>query len=238
MGEATATAGNNALALEMQEYNLGREVSIVEDQANRFTVASEIGYQAAGEFLKQIKSVQKKVKDYWEPLRLSAKKAYDDVLAKKKEMLDPMDSAEKTLKSKMGTYIKEQERKAREAAEAQRKLAEKLAEEKLKEAAELEQKGEADAADYVLSTAEVYEQMAETLPVQMAPPKPKVQGVSVSKTWTIRVTDPDKVPVKINGVEVRPINEATVRRIVRECKGNITIPGIEVIEEVSTSVRV
>lgn len=51
--------------------------------------------------------MQKKVKKYWEPLRVSAKSTYDDVLARKKEMLDPLEAAEKILKGKMGDYSME-----------------------------------------------------------------------------------------------------------------------------------
>ena len=66
---------------------------------------------------------------------------------------------------------------------------------------------------------------------------PKAAGVSTSKAWKIVSIDPDKVPVKVGAVEIRPVDQAAVMRLIREAKGNIEIPGVKFEESVQISVR-
>lgn len=237
MNEAVvATVGNNALVLDSpEEQGLSKEVSQFEKRVSAMQVTNDLGYAAAGDLLKQVKTMQKKIKDYWEPLRVSAKKAYDDVLAKKKEMMDPIEGAEKILKRKMGDYTLEQERKAREEEDRRRREAQAEIDRKLDEAAKLEAQGDATGADFAMAEAEVYDQYASGVSVQAQ--QPKVSGVSTSKTWKIKSIDASKVPVVFNGVELRPVDMAAVMRLVKSSKGQISIPGVEIEEDVVMSVR-
>ena len=104
MNEAIATVGSNALVLDSPEDALNKEASLIEQKASSVAVTNDAEYAAAGELTKAVKQMQKKVKEYWEPLRVNAKAAYDEVLSHKKEMLDPLEAAEKILKGKMGSY--------------------------------------------------------------------------------------------------------------------------------------
>ena len=100
-------------------------------------VASEEGFVLAGELTKQVKAMQKQVTEYWEPMRKSTYEAYTAVNQHKKEMLDPLASAEKILKRKMSDYTMEQERIRREQEEAMRKAlmaAQRMADDLVKEA--------------------------------------------------------------------------------------------------------
>lgn len=238
MNEAVvATVGNNALVLDSpEEKGLGKEVSEIEQCASAIQVTDDLGYAAAGNLLKQVKAMQKKVKEYWEPLRISAKKAYDNVLTKKKEMTAPIDGAEKILKQKMGDYTMEQERKAREKEERLRREAQAETDRKLAEAAMLEEQGDGAGADFAMAEAEVYDQYASGVSVQAQ--KPKVSGVSTSKTWKIKSIDSSKVPISFLGVELRPVDTVAVLRLVKSSKGQISIPGVEIEEDVVMSVRV
>ncbi len=237
MNEKIITIGTNAAVMETEEEkSLDREASQIELRVNALTVDSDLSSGAAGELLKQVKQMQKTIKAYWEPMRLSAKQTYDDVLAKKKEMLDPIDTAEKVLKKKMGAYTLEQERKARELEAARRREAEAAAAKKLEEAVALESQGKAEDAEYAMAEAEVYDGYADT--ISIAPKTQKVTGVSTTKTWRIKSIDMSKVPVMFNGVVIRPVDEKAVLRLVKASKGQITIPGVEIEEDVSMSVRV
>ena len=117
------TAEENVTVMNAEESKLGKEVSLIEQRAEAVVVASRADFEDAGLFLKQIKQAQKQVKDYWEPLRVSAKKSYDEVLAHRKEMIEPLEKAEKIVKAKVNEYSTEQERKRREQEEAMRRLA-------------------------------------------------------------------------------------------------------------------
>lgn len=236
MNEAIATSGNNALVLDTaEESSLGKEVSIIEQKVSSVEITNDAGFAFAGELTKQIKQMQKKVKDYWEPLRLSAKKAYDDVLSKKKEMMDPLEGAEKILKKKIGAYTMEQERKAREAEELRRREAEAEMNRKLEEAAEAEARGDDMGADFAMAEAEVYDNYAATVRVEAQTPKTK--GVTTSKTWRITAIDDSKVPCNLNGVILRPVDEGAVLRLIKASKGQIQIPGVVFEEDVTVSVR-
>lgn len=237
MNEAVvATVSNDALVLDSpEEQGLNKEVSDFELRVSAMQVKDDLGYAAAGNLLKQVKAMQKKVKEYWEPLRVSAKKAYDDVLAKKKEMTEPIDGAEKILKRKMGDYTIEKERKAREEEARLRCEAQAETDRKLEEAAELEAQGDDTGAAFAMAEAEVYDQYSAGVSVRAQ--QPKVNGVSASKTWKIKSIDSSKVPVTFNGVELRPVDTSAVLRLIKSSKGRISIPGVEIEEDVVMSVR-
>lgn len=166
------TVGSNAMVLETAENEtLDREVSLIEQRAEGVPVTNDVEFASAGSLLKEIKQMQKKVKEYWEPLRAKAKAAYDDVLSRKKEMLDPLESAEKILKAKMGSYSDEKNRKARMQEEAMRLLARQEMERKLEEAATAEAEGDAAGAEFALAEAEVMEGVASNSFVQVKAPK-------------------------------------------------------------------
>lgn len=235
MNEAMATRGSNALVLDTAERSLGEEVSLVEQNASSVIVHDNASYEQAAQITKSLKQMQKKVKDYWEPLRVSAKKTYDDVLGKKKKMLDPLEQAEKILKGKMATYMAQQERERREREEAARRAAQAETDRKLAEAAALEQQGDAMGAEMAMAEAEVYDDAS--VGITVASKAPKVEGVSTSKVWKITSIDPSKVPVEIAGMVIRPVDEKVVLNLIKATKGQIKIPGIEFAQDISVSIR-
>ena len=235
MSEGIATVGNNALVINTVEDTLTQEASVIERKASSVIVASDDDYATAGELTKSVKQMQKKVKDYWEPMRVSAKKAYDDILEHKKEMLDPLEAAEKILKSKMGDYSMEKERKRKAQEDAMRRLAEQEMNRKLEEAAEAEAAGDAAGAEFAMAEAEVMEGVSISGGIKAQ--APKAAGVSQSRAWKITCIDESKVPVNFGGVEIRPVDEKAVMRLIKESKGKVQIPGIQYEESVSISVR-
>ena len=100
------------------------------------------------------------MEEYWEPLRQSTYEAYQNVLTRKKEMVEPLKSAEKILKGKIGTFQLEQERIRREQEEAMRKAAQEEADRKLAEALEAQANGDVVGAEYAMAEAEVMDNVA------------------------------------------------------------------------------
>lgn len=235
MNEAIATAGSSALVLDTAERTLGSEVSLVERNATGVLIHDDESYAKAAEITKTIKQMQKKVKDYWEPLRVSAKKTYDDVLSKKKRMMDPLEQAEKILKKKMGTYTAAKERERQKREEAARKAAQAETDRKLAEAAEAERNGDLIGAEMAMAEAEIMDDAAVSISV--ASKAPKVDGVSTTKNWEIKSIDLSKVPVEFAGVLLRPVDEKAALKLIRASKGAIKIPGIEYEETYSVSIR-
>lgn len=238
MNEAMVISGNPALVVETagdERTALGQAASGIERRALDMTVSDDLTFQAASELTKRVKAMQKKVKDYWEPVRRSAKSAYDEVLGKKKEMLTPLENAESVLKRKMGDYAMARKREAEELEERRRREAEEAAREKLDEAIEAESRGDADGADYAMAEAEVYDACAA---IRQEAATPKAEGVSMSKTWKITSLNPAEVPIRFHGAELRPVDEKAVLRLIKATGGTISIPGVAYAEDVSVSVRV
>ena len=233
--KAAKSVADASLVLDTAEEKLGEEVSAIELQAESVVIATDEDYSMAGEATSNVKRMQKKVEEYWEPMRVSAKKAYDEVLAHKKEMLDPLKKAEQILKGKMSGYLLEQERKRKEQEEAMRKLAEAEADRKLQEAIDASNAGDAAAAEFAMAEAEVYDTAAATSAI--AKQTPKAEGVSTSKAWKITAIDSKQVPVEFCGMELRPVDEKLVMQLIKSSKGKIVIPGIKYEETVTISVR-
>ena len=218
-----------------QEADLDREVTSIEQAASSFVIANDIDYASAGDFTKNVKSVQKKVEEYWEPMRESTYKAYKAVTDHKKEMLDPLKNAEKIMKKKMGDYNMLQEKRRREQEEKLRRLAQEELDKKLAEAARAEAEGNVFDAEFAMAEAEVLDNLAQTATVTAKPLKTK--GVSTTKAWAIKNIDLSKLPVEFAGVLIRPADEKAIMQLIKATKGKIQIPGVEYEETVSISVR-
>ena len=84
--------------------------------------------------------------------------------------------------------------------------------------------GDALGAEMAMMEAEVMDDAAAVATVHLAAPKTK--GISSRKGWEITGIDPDKVPVTLNGVVIRPVDEKAVMALIKASKGTIQIPGI------------
>lgn len=203
------------------------------ENIKEITIQNDEDNLKAGNFLKQIKPVIKNIKEYWKPLKESAKKAHSDLCEREKTMLEPLELAEKDLKAKMSVYIVEEEKKARAEQEALRKAQE---EEALKQLAEAEKlKAEGNEVE-----AQIQEEMAYALDEVKTVINPTIQkqeGISYMTDYEITVTDSKKVPAYINGIEIRPVDTQAIKRLVKMCKGNIQIEGIQISEKKVMKVR-
>lgn len=203
------------------------------ENIKEITIQNEEDNIKAGNFLKQIKPVIKNIKEYWKPLKESAKKAHSDLCEREKTMLEPLELAENEIKQKMSNYIMEQEKKAKKEQEALRKAQE---EEALKQLAEAEKlKAEGNEVE-----AQIQEEMAYALDEVKTVINPTIQkqeGISYMTDYEITVTDSIKVPAYINGIEIRPVDTQAIKKLVKMCKGNIQIEGIQITEKKVMKVR-
>ena len=219
----------------VDEQQLTQEVTDIEFRAESFVIQTPEDYEAAGEFGKLLKQKAAEVTGFFKPMKDSAYQAHKAVCDREKAMLTPLKNAEKIVKKTMGDYLMEQERIRREAEEAARRAAEEERERKLKEAMALEAAGDKEGAEAAVEEAVVMDEATGySVP---APVKPKVSGVSTSKDWEITSIDTAKVPVNFSGMELRPVDQAAVIRLIRASKGSIAIPGIAYREVAKMSFR-
>ena len=217
------------------EQALTRQVTGVQTQAEAFVVTSEEEYAKAAEFGRLIKQKTAEVKDFFKPMKEQAHQAHKAICDKENAMLAPLKNAEAVLKKAMGEFIQEQERKRKAQEEALRRAAEQERDRLLAEAAEKEKSGDMDGSEEAFSEAVIMDE-ATSFSVP-AVSKPKVAGVSTSKDWEIQSIDDSKVPISIEGVVIRPVDEATIKRLIKSSKGTVAIPGVVYREVVTTSFR-
>lgn len=218
-----------------KEVEIKQEVGLVEVRANEMIISTDTEYEQAAEFGQQIKTKAKVVTDFFKPMKDSAYQAHKAVCDREKTMLKPLQDAEKTLKKSMTAYLQEKERKRKELEAKLQKEAEAERERMLNEAAALEAAGKTEEAEAALMDAQVTESVATKAIVTMD--VPKARGVSSSKDWEIESVDKEKVPMNFAGVEIRPVDEKAIMRLIRASKGSIQIPGIKYAETMKMSIR-
>ena len=223
------------LSVKHEEMVLRGQIDSLVEQAHEITVDTDDDVALATDITRGIKAMSKSVKDYFEPMRLETKAAYDAVVAAKKEFTDPLDAAERELKGKITEYDAEKRRKAAEAEAALRKAALEEAEKKRQAALEAEKSGDALAAEMAQIDAEALEATAQSVSVKTE--DAKASGMSRRKAWKITGIDSSKVPISIAGAEIRPVDERAVMALIKATGGTIQIPGIAYEETEILSIR-
>lgn len=208
----------------LREQQLTEEVSEIEFQAEATIIANDADYEEAAEFGRTLKDKAANVIGFFKPMKDSAYQAHKTVCDREKKMLAPLQKAEKIIKKTMGDYVAEQERKRIAQEEALRTMAAEEAKRKLNQAVALESEGNTEEAHAAFAEAEVMENMGIVSSVSVAPPK--VKGVSATKDWELVSISGAEVPLSFAGVDLRPVDQAAVMRLIRASKGQIQIPGI------------
>lgn len=181
--------------MERKEF-MTNELTVIEKEsqdlvgkANSYQVKTQSDYEIGGEFLRAIKGLQKKVNETFDPIVKSAHNTWKESIAKKNMHYEPLEEAEKIVKSKRIEYFDEQERIAREKQEKLEREA--RAEEERKRKALEERARKAEEAGKA-EKAEELRQKAEEVRVEapiVAPRVENIKGESIREQWYAEVTD-------------------------------------------------
>ena len=229
MSEAIYEVPNSTSEQEMLENG-----ALIESDAKQLVITNDEQYEQAAEMARTIKTRQKMVTDYFGPMKKAAHDAHKAVCDHESEILAPLKNAEKMCKQAMGAYQLKKQQEARRQEEEMRRIAQEEAVRKLEEAAQAETKGDQEAANAAMQEALVADQLSTS--AYAGSSVPKVKGVSTCKDWEITVTNERIVPAYMNGVMLRSIDLAAIKRLVKATDGQIEIPGIDIKESVSVSV--
>ena len=218
----------------MNEMTLQVDTSAVEaakmevvKRADALSVITESDYQGAADMLRTIKTVSKKVDETFDPAIGAAHEAHRVAIATKKKFSEPLNAAEKTVKSKMSSWSMEQEKVRAAEQDRLRQIAYREAEDKrLAEASKLEAAGRKEEAMQTLDAPIV------AAPVVMAPAVPQTQGIAMKKVWKWEVENADLIPRAYLMTD-----DAKIGGVVRAMRGETSIPGIRVYEESNVSAR-
>lgn len=206
--------------------------------AKELKILNEEGYEYAIDFVKQVKTANKEVTAYFEPMRVSTKAAYDSVLAKKRELIDPLKEAEKVIKGKIGEYQDriEAEEAEKEALEASRRAEEEV---RLATVAEAAAAGDEDAemelALFGLGDVTPTEEKKQSAPA----------GVTTTKTPVVEVTNPHVLVDALQSGEVfgtsfHDVIEFNTKLLARLVKkhGMESIPGCRITYRRTQAIKV
>lgn len=216
----------------MMEQKLEQGGALMVKTARELTITTHEDYDKGTDYLKEVKTRIKAVKEYWKGPKAAADAAHKELVAKETQMLKPLQEAESIIKKAMLAYTTEVERKRREAEEAARKAREAEVRRLEAIAAKAEAQGDTD-------TAEIMRDMAEEVPIGeiAAAAAPTAKGVSVRTTWKARVVDTKAVPAYFEGMELREINMTALNNIAKWRNGEAQIPGVEFYRDSTMSVR-
>jgi hypothetical protein len=198
------------------------EVMPVAIDAAAMVVTNAEQYAVASEFLKTIKGAQKKVVDFFAPMKQKAHEAHKAITQQESATLKPLQDAETSLKRNLLTFYNEQERIRQEE---QRKLQAAADESARKERERLER--EAAKLKTPELKAERLEQAASVIApvVSVASVAPVVSGQSIRKTWTANVVNLELVPR-----EWLVVNEKALDAFAKATKGAVKVAGVEFVE--------
>lgn len=206
----------------MNQEMIKHEVQPVLEDAALLQVTTPEEYTNAGNFLKTIKAAQKKVTDFFGPMKQKAFEAHKEITKQESAMVGPLRDAEQKIKSSMLTYQSQEERKR---FEAQRKAQEEADKKAMAERARLER----EAAK--LKTPELKEQRLEMAAAVVAPVVsvasviPVIHGQNIVKRWKAKVVNLDAVPR-----EWMIVNQSALDAFARSTKGAVKVAGVEFVE--------
>ena len=217
-----------ALAAEAQAVSLKSTELTTRAQA-MLVVNQESQAQASG-LLLAIAAMRKELADTFKPMKDAAHRAHKTICEQEKALDSPLAEGERALKDRIGGYVLEEQRLARQAEEALRRAESERAqlaretesiEQALTDAIALEAQGNIDAAEAILANPALAP-LRYAAAASVAQRTASVPGVTTRTDWDFRVINEAMIPR-----EYLAINEPAIRYLGKATKGKATIPGVE-----------
>lgn len=206
-------------------------------ESRELQIKSQAGYEVACDHLKTIKAMQAEALSKFEPMREKAYRAYEEVLKQKKSVMDPLEQAEKTLKSGIGSWLAEQERIRQEEERRAREEADRLHAEEIE--AQIEE-AERDGASIEEVAMIATQPMLAPTPITSAAVE-KVNGVSARESWSAEIINPrlvlEAVLKGIVPIQAVQMNTAYFNQRARADKQALNIPGVRAVCKSGVAVR-
>lgn len=227
----------------------------IREFATGLVIKNDLSYSAAAALLKSIKGSLATIEDARTRITKPINDSLREVNAQAKAAAAPFLADEQTIKGAMIAYSdsqdrirEEAQRKANEAADAERRRLQEIAdraatkarleaEEKRREAEKAAAAGRQAEADRLRAQADRVEERAadkvdafESRASQVVAPvaqqaAPKVAGVSIPMIWDFEVIDEKLIPR-----EYMERSDTRIRKVVQAMQGNTSIPGVRVFQ--------
>jgi hypothetical protein len=219
----------------IETTELAAEASATLTVAQSFKIANTGQFIEAGERLKGIKGLMKKIDDVFDPHIKRAHDAHKALVIEKKAHQTPLQTAEALLKRAITVYQIAEEQKRRElearAQEEARKQREKLE----AQAAKAAEKGKTEKAEALTIAA------ASVVAPLIAPTTPKVSGISMRTTYSHKVRDMKALVDAVSAGKVPLMallpNTTFLNQQARAMRDSLDYPGVDVIVETGIASR-
>jgi hypothetical protein len=212
------------------------------------TCGTDTEYLAAGELIKELKKIDKELDGIHREIKDPLVKQSKAIDGRFRPVFDLVTDRIKAINAAIWKYDRDKEAERQKAQaeadrlarEQQKKLQEKAAAEAAK-AEEYRKQGREDLAakrDEKAATLQATAEVIQPVAVQVAPPK--IQGLITVETWKGRITDKAaamKWAVAAGMFNLFDVNDGALNAQAKACKGEMQIPGVEWIKEVSTRTR-
>lgn len=221
-------------ALPPEAQAVSRKSTELTVQASSILVSSPESQQQASDVLLTVAAMRKEIADTFKPMKDAAFKSHRTICDQEKTLDAPLLEAEKTLKTRIGDYVMEQQCIAREAEEALRKEELERAQRESREegerlaiidAIDLEAAGDIKAAEAVLNNP-APAPMRYVAPAPVAANVARTAGVSTRMEWDFRITNEALIPR-----EYLLVNESAIKSLGKTTKGKAKITGVEFYEK-------
>lgn len=214
------SASQPDLAADADVVAIKPETNKLTDFARTVVIKTAVQYTAAAGFLKSIKGLLGKIEDARTRITKPLVAAQREVNTQAKDAAEPLQQAEKLIKSAMNKFTQEQERlrleEQRKADERARKEQEKLQ----------QQAAKASAAGRTERAVELEQRAAIVTAPAIQRATPAVAGIVNREVWKFEVTDPSLVPR-----EYLVVDESKIRKVVGALRGDTSIAGVRVWPE-------
>ena len=215
----------------MNEIEIEKQSFDIQEVADNVIVCDNDSLNFTFEMIKAIRKHKQIIIEYWKNAKESAKKAYQDISSKEKEMLEVCENSEKLLKDKILKYKQTQDEKQKKLIlQAENERKNKL-EEVLNEAINLENQGKYEEASLKLAESEKLERISLSLDLSKNQNK-----INTQKRFKCKVTDNKLVPCFFDGIEIREINTKKLLEI-RKKAPEVKIPGVEFYQDENLVIR-
>ena len=193
-------------------------------QAKSIIIKTQPQYIGASDFLKRVKTLYAKISETFDPIIEAAHKTHKEAVGQKKNLVSPIEEAERIVKMAMIDYKDEQDRIARAEQERLNKEAERKQAELQRKAEEAREKGQESKAEKLEEKAQV------TVAPVVASKAEKIEGISYREKWYAVVNDPMALVIAIAKGKA-PItfiepNMTALNKTASANKGSLPIPGV------------
>ncbi len=214
--------------------NLEEKALSLSDQARSIKIYNQESLSVAGETIKGFVALRKEVVSHHAPMKQAGYDAWQAAISAEKKLLSPISEAERLLKSAVGAYILEEQR--RRTAEAERLLREQ----------EEQIEAEIVAAE---KEGEVYVETFMPLPVMAAPPMPT--GISTQERWYAEVVSirklagavwadsqyPEDLLIGLDRDSDGRVSGPALNKMASALKSALSIPGVKPYSKLGVSAR-